>query len=659
MGTLNEKLDYLKQTKQYIKEAIIGKGQEISSSDTFRSYADKISAIDTVNNEYPITVTPTTSSQTVTPDQNHTGLSSVTVSAVDSTIDANITASNIKSGVEILGVEGTYEGQIPILQDKTITVNGKYTADEGYDGLREVTVDVASTSSTIPATNDTGEAINVGDKVWIEPSGNNYNLINFNSAIYSNFNVVGSPTVNPYTGEVSGFSSSNYLTLPQSLNPLDNHWEAKLKFRTSSNVTSAQGLFQTITAYSDAGQYGICLIIYQGKLSFSISTDGTSWLFDTSGTHNLSSNTTYWIKFGWTGTEYYLDYSTDGTNYTRDITENSTTPAYSSSNYTLLGIYSWRSRDSFIGTLDLSDCYITVNNSTWWNPEGIHITENTLTGFAQENIAAGSTGLVNIGTVIEPIINFNITPSDAIVKLTTSQTGKGNERLSIDDSTISYSLQKQNFYNYTGTTTLGSIVTYAMEEKQESSVIHSIIDGFYGLNFDLSGVPDSSHLNEDIPFVYDNSDNALGINISSETSWKMFYKTNGVITYSNVITVSLAEFNKSTNKTCMRIGFSIDNGCTGLKFETYALARMFNTNDQTNIEQLLQTILNSGEYHINSAYSNQYGGSFVLANAHAGSSNLYRINYNAPYWYNSGKPYEYVFETSDSELEGYVTTLVS
>lgn len=538
----------------------------------------------------------------------------------------------------------------------------------------------------IVATNNTGSNILKGDKVWIEPSGNNYNLINFNSAIYSNFNTVGSPNINTSTGIVSGFSSNDYLTLPQSLNPSDKPWEARLKFMTSNDVYSAQGLFQTITAYSEAGQYGICLIIYQGKLGLSISTDGTSWLFDTNGTHSLATNTTYWVKFGWTGTEYYLDYSTDGTNYTRDITENSTTPAFSLSNYALLGIYSWRVKDYFRGTIYLSDCYVTINNSDWWTPRATQITEDALTGFAQENIANGSTGLVNIGAVIkptgsitittngthnvvdyaeavvnvpEPVINFNITPSDAIVKLTTSQTGKGNERLSIDDSTISYSLQKQNFYNYTGTTTLGSIVTYAMEEKQESSVIHSIIDGFYGLNFDLSGVPDSSHLNEDIPFVYDNSDNALGINISSETSWKMFYKTNGVITYSNVITVSLAEFNKSTNKTCMRIGFSIDNGCTGLKFETYALARMFNTNDQTNIEQLLQTILNSGEYHINSAYSNQYGGSFVLANAHAGSSNLYRINYNAPYWYNSGEPYEYVFETSDSELEGYVTTLVS
>ena len=52
-------------------------------------------------------VTPTTSAQTITPTTGN-GLTSVEVTAVTSAIDANITAENIKSGVTILGVEGTY-----------------------------------------------------------------------------------------------------------------------------------------------------------------------------------------------------------------------------------------------------------------------------------------------------------------------------------------------------------------------------------------------------------------------------------------------------------------------------------------------------------------------------------------------------------------------
>ena len=57
-----------------------------------------------------LSVTPTTSSQTITASGGVDGYSPVNVSAVDSSIDANIQAGNIKSGVSILGVTGSYSG---------------------------------------------------------------------------------------------------------------------------------------------------------------------------------------------------------------------------------------------------------------------------------------------------------------------------------------------------------------------------------------------------------------------------------------------------------------------------------------------------------------------------------------------------------------------
>ena len=102
-----------------------------------------------------LTVTPTTTSQTLTPTSGTDGFDEVVVSAVTSSIDPDIVAGNIKQGVEILGVTGTYAGEAPVLQTKTVTVTSSSptlvttTADSGYDGLDEVTTDLSSVVTLI------------------------------------------------------------------------------------------------------------------------------------------------------------------------------------------------------------------------------------------------------------------------------------------------------------------------------------------------------------------------------------------------------------------------------------------------------------------------------------------------------------------------------
>ena len=44
---LQDNLNYIEDTKNLIKQAIIAKGQSVSEQDTFRSYKDKIAAIKT------------------------------------------------------------------------------------------------------------------------------------------------------------------------------------------------------------------------------------------------------------------------------------------------------------------------------------------------------------------------------------------------------------------------------------------------------------------------------------------------------------------------------------------------------------------------------------------------------------------------------------
>ena len=46
MGTLKEKLSYLSETKEAIKQALIKQQVTVTDEDTFRSYADKIAGIE-------------------------------------------------------------------------------------------------------------------------------------------------------------------------------------------------------------------------------------------------------------------------------------------------------------------------------------------------------------------------------------------------------------------------------------------------------------------------------------------------------------------------------------------------------------------------------------------------------------------------------------
>lgn len=93
--------------------AISNKGGTLPATQNLTNLATAISSIPSGGSAPVITslsVTPTTSSQTITAPSGTDGYSPVNVSAVTASIDANITAGNIKKDVSILGVTGTYEG---------------------------------------------------------------------------------------------------------------------------------------------------------------------------------------------------------------------------------------------------------------------------------------------------------------------------------------------------------------------------------------------------------------------------------------------------------------------------------------------------------------------------------------------------------------------
>lgn len=95
----------------------------------------------TMTNNGAVTGTITTKAQQYTiPNGYHDGSGKVSIS---STEQAKIIASNIKSGIQILGVTGSYSGESVSAQAKEATPDIEQqviTPDSGYDYLSQVTI---------------------------------------------------------------------------------------------------------------------------------------------------------------------------------------------------------------------------------------------------------------------------------------------------------------------------------------------------------------------------------------------------------------------------------------------------------------------------------------------------------------------------------------
>lgn len=189
MGTLNDKLDYLVDTKSSIKQAIENKDVVISSNTSFRNYADKIGEIVTLEegtidanataNDILRDKTAYVNGQKVTgnlfvnsggflatatetktyleekyPSFNISDLTvyknAIMMVKLSNSVltELNIKPENIKKGVTIMGVTGTYEGDVPdeyeesydILNEVNETQDG-YTEPGGTDAEIEAIMD--------------------------------------------------------------------------------------------------------------------------------------------------------------------------------------------------------------------------------------------------------------------------------------------------------------------------------------------------------------------------------------------------------------------------------------------------------------------------------------------------------------------------------------
>lgn len=124
--------------------------------------------VETVNGE-SIEINPSIEEQVITPSSGKNAIIRATVNPVTNAIDSNIVSSNIKKGISILNVQGSYEGATN-LQDKTAlpsNVEQVITPDENYDALSSVTIEPITTEDITVEPSTNVQTINRSDGKFI------------------------------------------------------------------------------------------------------------------------------------------------------------------------------------------------------------------------------------------------------------------------------------------------------------------------------------------------------------------------------------------------------------------------------------------------------------------------------------------------------------
>lgn len=166
--------------------------------------------------------------------------------------------------------------------------------------------------------------------------------------------IVGSPTIS--NGIVSGFSDASYIETSKTV-PVSNDIVYVTRFKATDSSPNVQPLIR-----ADGGRTVINWYSPDGKLRF-IGYDTEDVYFNAAGSTSLSLNVYYYIKFVVSGTIGTVSFSTDGINYTTEITHSF------SSNTSSSVIFGSNAPRYLLGSIDLNNTYIKINNELWFGRE--------------------------------------------------------------------------------------------------------------------------------------------------------------------------------------------------------------------------------------------------------------------------------------------------
>ena len=171
-----------------------------------------------------------------------------------------------------------------------------------------------------------------------------------------NGTITGTLTTNS-SRAMSGFSSSNYLTVLSQWNPSNNPWKIHLKITTGATDNVEKDLFGQPTKNFTTSQ----LELVDKSLKLYLSSNMSSWDIAKGETCSidLEPNTTYDVDVEFTGTSYTI--SVDGV---VGLTLNNSTPVYSGSYPLILGYD--KGNNPFTGSVHLGESYIEFNGKEVW-----------------------------------------------------------------------------------------------------------------------------------------------------------------------------------------------------------------------------------------------------------------------------------------------------
>lgn len=168
---------------------------------------------------------------------------------------------------------------------------------------------------------------------------------------FPNATIVGEPTIN--NGQISNFSTTNYLKFPFEFETKGRTWILRGSFDTDADVSVQQNLIDSLAS--------VAMAVRNGRLVLALSSNGTSFnLGEHLSMSDILPSTKYYFRLSFSGTQYLLTLSTDKQEWLPEAVVTSTEPIASRP----MTISS--PGHPYKGVLNLNDWDLTVGDVFVW-----------------------------------------------------------------------------------------------------------------------------------------------------------------------------------------------------------------------------------------------------------------------------------------------------